>query len=40
LEWTESADGRTLTYDREPGAGVGLRLAVFALSVLPIEWLL
>jgi putative cardiolipin synthase len=40
LQWTELRDGRTLVYDREPGAGVGLRLAVLALSILPIEWLL
>jgi putative cardiolipin synthase len=40
LQWTESRDGSAFVYDREPGAGVGLRLAVVALSVLPIEWLL
>jgi putative cardiolipin synthase len=40
LEWTESRDGRDVVYDREPGTGVGLRLAVAALAVLPIEWLL
>jgi putative cardiolipin synthase len=40
LQWTESRDGNAFVYDREPGAGVGLRLAVAALSVLPIEWLL
>jgi putative cardiolipin synthase len=40
LEWIESRDGRDVAYDREPGAGFGLRLAVAAMSVLPIEWLL
>lgn len=40
LEWTERRDGRDVVYDREPGTSVGLRLAVAALSVLPIEWLL
>jgi putative cardiolipin synthase len=40
LQWTESHDGRDVVLDREPGAGVGLRLAVAAFSVLPIEWLL
>ena len=40
LEWTESGDEGDVVFDREPGAGVGLRLAVAALSVLPIEWLL
>jgi putative cardiolipin synthase len=37
LEWT---DGRDVVYDREPGTSVGLRVAVAALSLLPIEWLL
>jgi hypothetical protein len=27
-------------YDAEPGTGAGKRLAVAALSLLPIEWLL
>jgi len=40
LQWTEMRDGRDLVYEREPGAGTGLRLVVAALSVLPIEWLL
>ena len=40
LEWTESRDGRDMVLEREPGAGVGLRFAVAAFSVLPIEWLL
>src|SRR5262249_15331842 len=40
LEWTEARDDPELTYSREPGTGFGLRLAVAALSVLPIEWLL
>ena len=40
LEWTESRDGHQVVYDREPGTRFGLRLAIAALSVLPIEWLL
>jgi putative cardiolipin synthase len=40
LEWTELRDGRTVVHEKEPGAGVGLRLAILVLSVLPIEWLL
>lgn len=40
LEWTEVLDGRTVVHRKEPGAGVGLRLAILVLSVLPIEWLL
>jgi putative cardiolipin synthase len=40
LQWTESLDGREITHDREPGAGPGLRLAVFVFGLLPIEWLL
>jgi putative cardiolipin synthase len=40
LEWTESRDGQDVVYYREPGTGLGLRLAVTAFSVLPIEWLL
>jgi putative cardiolipin synthase len=40
LQWTESRDGREVVYDHEPGAGLGLRLLVAALGLLPIEWLL
>jgi putative cardiolipin synthase len=40
LQWTEKRDGDDFVYDREPGAGFGLRLVVAALAVLPIEWLL
>jgi putative cardiolipin synthase len=40
LEWTERRDGREIVYEREPGAGLGLRLVVWIFSLLPIEWLL
>ena len=40
IRWTEMRDGRELVHDREPGAGLGLRLVVTVLSWLPIEWLL
>jgi len=31
---------RSTVHDHEPGAGFWLRLGVFVLSLLPIEWLL
>ncbi|HET7788709.1 MAG TPA: phospholipase D family protein [Myxococcales bacterium] len=40
LQWVEEAEGKTRVHRREPGAGVWLRLAVWGLSKLPIEWLL
>jgi len=40
LEWAERKEGREVVYDREPGAGFWLRLAVWLLGRLPLEWLL
>jgi len=40
LQWIESIDGGDVVYDREPGTRFGQRLAVAAMSLLPIEWLL
>jgi hypothetical protein len=40
LQWTESRDGCDVVHHQEPGAGFGLRFAVAAMSMLPIDWLL
>jgi putative cardiolipin synthase len=40
LQWVERVDGGTIVHRREPGVSVWLRLAVWTLSKLPIEWLL
>jgi len=40
LEWVEQAGGKTVVRTREPGVSFWLRLAVWVLSKLPIEWLL
>jgi putative cardiolipin synthase len=40
LQWVEQVDGKRRVHQREPGAGLWLRLAVWILSKLPIEWLL
>jgi putative cardiolipin synthase len=40
LWWIERIDDRELVHPNEPGTSAWLRLAVWALSKLPIEWLL
>jgi putative cardiolipin synthase len=40
LFWIERADGKTVTHDEEPGAGIWKRAGVRILSILPIDWLL
>jgi putative cardiolipin synthase len=40
LRWVERADGRELVHDREPGTGPWLRVGVWLVSLLPIDWLL
>lgn len=40
LRWIEQRDGQELVHEREPAAGFWLRVAVIAISFLPIEWLL
>jgi putative cardiolipin synthase len=40
LRWIERIDDRELVHPNEPGTSAWLRLAVWALSKLPIEWLL
>ncbi len=40
LQWIERRNGQQIVHNTEPGTGLGRRLAIAALSVLPIEWLL
>ena len=40
LQWIEQRDGAEVLHKDEPGAGLQLRLNVFVMSLLPIEWLL
>ena len=40
LQWLERQGDRVVLHDTEPGSGIGLRAAVWLLSLLPIEWLL
>jgi putative cardiolipin synthase len=40
LRWIERTDDREIVHASEPGTSAWLRLAVWALSMLPIEWLL
>jgi len=40
LEWVELTDSGERRHDTEPGAGLGKRIGVQVLSILPIEWLL
>jgi len=40
LQWTEQTDGQTVRHDTEPGTTLWQRLAVWFLSLLPIEPLL
>lgn len=40
LQWVERQGDHMVVHDAEPRTGIGLRLAVWLLSLLPIEWLL
>ncbi len=40
LEWSERKAGKEVVYHREPGAGFWLRVVVWVLGKLPLEWLL
>ncbi len=40
LEWSELMAGKQVVHAREPGAGFWLRLALWVLRRLPLEWLL
>jgi putative cardiolipin synthase len=40
VQWIEHAGEREVVHRREPGTSAWLRLGVFVLSLLPIEWLL
>lgn len=40
LEWIEHTDAGVIRYDKEPKVGLGKRIGVGLLSLLPIEWLL
>ena len=37
LRWEERHDGETLVFETEPQAGLGQRMLVAALTLLPIE---
>jgi putative cardiolipin synthase len=40
LEWIEQTEAGVVRYTTEPKAGVGRRIGVSLLSILPIDWLL
>lgn len=40
LYWLEHRGADLIRFDREPGTDLGQRLAVWSLSLLPIDWLL
>jgi putative cardiolipin synthase len=40
LRWEERHDGEALVFATEPRAGLGQRILVALLSLLPIDWLL
>jgi len=40
LRWIERGSGKPVEHDAEPGASAAKRARVWALSLLPVEWLL
>ena len=40
LQWAEQTEGGQAIHQREPGAGLWLRLGVSVMAALPVEWLL
>ena len=40
LRWLEQTDDGPVVHDREPGTSLQLRLGLWVMSLLPIEWLL
>ena len=40
LLWSGQEDGKTVTYDAEPYAGFGKKLAVKIMRILPVDFML